>query len=156
MTLFELGALGEFVGAIGVVLTLIYLAVQIRQNTKSVQSAAEFDVLNAWNALHNLRASDGELNEILTKGWRGKELSFSERNRFNSLCYSQFNIYHAIYYQHESGVLRQELWEAFNEGLAAILEFETMKSWIDENRLGFGRSFLNYVDALIKERSHSS
>ena len=33
MTIFELGALGEFVGSIAVVVTLIYLALQIRQNT---------------------------------------------------------------------------------------------------------------------------
>ena len=38
MTIIELGALGEFVGAIAVVATLIYLAVQIRQNTRSMDA----------------------------------------------------------------------------------------------------------------------
>ena len=33
MTVIELGALGEFIGSIVVMLTLIYLAVQVRQNT---------------------------------------------------------------------------------------------------------------------------
>jgi hypothetical protein len=33
MTVMELGALGEFVGSIAVIATLIYLALQIRQNT---------------------------------------------------------------------------------------------------------------------------
>ena len=33
MSITELGALGEFVGAIAVVATLIYLAIQVRQNT---------------------------------------------------------------------------------------------------------------------------
>lgn len=33
-TIQELGAAGEFVGAIGVVVTLVYPAYQIRQNTK--------------------------------------------------------------------------------------------------------------------------
>ena len=32
-TIQDLGAAGEFVGAIGVVVTLVYLAYQIRQNT---------------------------------------------------------------------------------------------------------------------------
>jgi len=35
LTLSELGSLGEFVGAVAVVLSLVYLAVQIRQNTRS-------------------------------------------------------------------------------------------------------------------------
>ncbi len=33
MTIMELGALGELLGAIGVIITLIYLAAQIKQNT---------------------------------------------------------------------------------------------------------------------------
>ena len=37
MTIIELGALGEFVGAIGVIATLVYLAAQIRQNTRSME-----------------------------------------------------------------------------------------------------------------------
>ena len=36
MTLIELGALGEFLGALGVIVTLAYLAAQIRQNTRSM------------------------------------------------------------------------------------------------------------------------
>ena len=35
-----IGAVGETVGALAVLVTLVYLAMQIRQNTKSVQAAA--------------------------------------------------------------------------------------------------------------------
>ncbi|HVH18917.1 MAG TPA: hypothetical protein VNF72_11495 [Myxococcota bacterium] len=40
MTLQDLGSIGEIVGAIATVATLIYLAIQIRANTSAVQSAA--------------------------------------------------------------------------------------------------------------------
>ena len=47
-------AIGEIVGALAVFLTLIYLALQIRQNTKAVQaSAADASSLSA--KLRNLR-----------------------------------------------------------------------------------------------------
>ena len=39
-TLQDLGSLGEFVGAIGVVVSLVYLAQQMRQNTTSVRAAS--------------------------------------------------------------------------------------------------------------------
>ena len=35
-----IGAVGETVGALAVLVTLVYLAMQIRQNTKAVQAAA--------------------------------------------------------------------------------------------------------------------
>lgn len=34
------GAVGEILGAVAVVITLVYLAMQVRQNTKAVQAAA--------------------------------------------------------------------------------------------------------------------
>ena len=36
MNIMELGALGEFVGSVGVIATLVYLAVQIRQNSRQI------------------------------------------------------------------------------------------------------------------------
>jgi len=39
MSLEDLGNIGEFVAAVSVVVSLIYLAVQIRQNTRSVRAS---------------------------------------------------------------------------------------------------------------------
>ena len=36
MTLVELGGLGEFLGAMGVIATLAYLALQVKQNTRAM------------------------------------------------------------------------------------------------------------------------
>ena len=38
MSIMELGALGEFVGAIAVVISLIFVGLQVRQNTKMVRA----------------------------------------------------------------------------------------------------------------------
>lgn len=43
MTIAELGSVGEFVGSIVVLITLIYLAVQVRQNTRHVQAQMGHD-----------------------------------------------------------------------------------------------------------------
>jgi len=38
MSIMELGALGEFVGAFAVVFSLLYVAFQVRQNTPSINA----------------------------------------------------------------------------------------------------------------------
>ena len=43
MTISELGAIGEFLGSIAVLITLIYLAVQVRQNTRHVKAQMGHD-----------------------------------------------------------------------------------------------------------------
>ena len=71
----DLGAAGEFVGAIGVVITLVYLAYQIRQNTFQLEQStltAKAAAQNASNtALRETRASifeSGEMAEIFHAG----------------------------------------------------------------------------------------
>jgi len=43
MTIAELGSVGEFIGSIAVLITLIYLAIQVRQNTRHVQAQMGHD-----------------------------------------------------------------------------------------------------------------
>ncbi len=50
MTISELGAIGEFVGSIAVLATLIYLATQIRQNTRSMEDNKKFAMAQAFQA----------------------------------------------------------------------------------------------------------
>ena len=67
MTLTELGALGEFVGGIAVLVTLIYLVVQLRQNTTTTRSSA----YQSWIAVHdNLFYSlqDEKLSRTIVEG----------------------------------------------------------------------------------------
>ena len=42
-----IGAVGELIGAIAVVITLVYLAIQIRQNTKTVRASTYQSVAEA-------------------------------------------------------------------------------------------------------------
>jgi len=51
MTWNALAAIGEIVGAIAVVVTLLYLAQQIRQSTRAAAIAALRDTTAQWNHL---------------------------------------------------------------------------------------------------------
>ncbi|MEE8301394.1 MAG: hypothetical protein V3S24_03055 [Candidatus Tectomicrobia bacterium] len=49
MTVMELGAIGEFVGSIAVIGTLIYLALQIRQNTSQQRREETVSIQHGQN-----------------------------------------------------------------------------------------------------------
>lgn len=70
-----LGNYGEFVGAIAVVITLIYLANQINQNTKAMKSNAYRETSRMW-ADHNWDiAQDHELASIVLARCLGKPMT---------------------------------------------------------------------------------
>lgn len=73
MTIQDLGALGEFVGAIAVIITLIYLSIQTRLTRKAAEEAANFASQEALRAVPTMYAryrvltSTPELAGIMVK-----------------------------------------------------------------------------------------
>ncbi len=63
-----IAAVGEILGAVAVVATLLYLSKQIRQNARAVQVAALRDTTAQWNHWSELLASSPDLAEIVARG----------------------------------------------------------------------------------------
>ena len=70
MNLQELSQIGEFLGGLSVLLTLVYLDLQIRGNTKAVRLAGAQQTHDPMLAYRQL-AEDSELNRIFRSGTRG-------------------------------------------------------------------------------------
>jgi len=137
MTIMELGALGEFVGAIAVVVTLAYLAVQIRQNTRSMEESRRLALAQTYqmraDALQNMlvHAADSEhIGPLITKlTERGypedisalESLSPEERGRFRQWQIAQQTHWDNLFYQYQQGFLEDEYYEdSFRERVARL------------------------------------
>ena len=77
-----LGAIGELVGAVSVLLTLIYLARQIKENTKVQTISAYSSMMYGFEALHSWSGSTKELAQINLKMYSEDtpELSVAEKH----------------------------------------------------------------------------
>ena len=95
MNLNDLANLGQIIGAVAVVVSLIYVALQIRQNTNAVRSATAQTVHEHFANWYHVIAADNELSRIAASGLRDyASLSEQERTRFiaafmSFLSYSQ-------------------------------------------------------------------
>ena len=81
-----LGAIGELVGALAVVVTLIYLAVQIRQSTNQSAANMASTVLNEYNRLQEIVISDQQISETLLRMKTDQELSPLQETRLEAYC----------------------------------------------------------------------
>ena len=64
-----IGAAGEIIGATGVLISLLYLASQIRKNTHAIESSAHQGMLHQHNSLWTLLLTDENLGRI-GRAWR--------------------------------------------------------------------------------------
>ena len=86
----ELGNLGDFIGGIAVLVTIAYLAIQIRQNTDQVKIGSEIARAEAYarsvesfSDFRSLLISDSEVADIYLRGCRDMDsLSPAESLRF--------------------------------------------------------------------------
>ena len=83
MNIQDLGSVGELIAAICMVATLVYLAVQIRNNTNSTRVATLLSVNDSLTAINTALRSDGEFSDIWLRGLRDLDsLRDVERIRF--------------------------------------------------------------------------
>ena len=58
MTIQDWGSIGEILGAIATIATLIYLATQIRQNTKQLEAGASITLVENTNSANRRREDE--------------------------------------------------------------------------------------------------
>ncbi len=80
LTIQDLGALGEFLGSIAVLVTLIYLALQMRQNTMAIAAQLDATRIATSQNLYLAASTSKELQEALAEDRFG-DLSIPEARR---------------------------------------------------------------------------
>lgn len=116
------GAIAEAVGAVGVLITLVYLAVQIRHNSASVDASTEDGVTSGFNDVNNVIAADAEVARIWSSGLSDpKSLSDAETVRFFFLLSSYVNQYNRLLVLNRKGSFPDDRWHMYAQELASLL-----------------------------------
>lgn len=150
VTIQELGAIGEMVGGIAVVVSLLYLAIQIRQNTRAIRSSSFHGVTDSFNQINNLLAHDEALARIFRIGLEDLEaLSDDERIRFSFMFMSPFRVFETIYFQRTSGTVDPRLWDAEKRSMQFLLSGPGSRAWWHANPLSFTAEFRSFIEQEI-------
>ncbi len=161
MTLMELGALGEFLGSIAVLATLVYLSVQLRQNTLSIRASEKMALAQTYqmrsDALQMMMvtaADSDHIGSIITKltdaGYPEDVgaldvLTPDERGRFRQWQIAQQTHWDNMYYQYQQGFIDEEYYrDSFRERVTRLAP-----TWQALN-IGVAReSFAREIDTLL-------
>jgi len=150
MSIMELGALGEFVGSFAVVATLIYLAFQIKHNTKSVQSSNFGTWIDATNALHPLLMQSIDFHEDAANDAR--ELTSSERWSFHYGAVQAFYAWEAVFLFYKNGTVDDEYFASRMRTVQRTLRDRPgYKRWWDDWAIDlYDRRFVDYVNDMTE------
>ena len=108
------GALGQIVGAIAVVVSLVYLAIQVRQNTAAIAAQAAHDALAAVREFNQHLMVNPPMARIFRIGQEDPSaLTESELEQFVHIVFTFFKTAEAVHAQSMKGTLDAETWRAW-------------------------------------------
>ncbi len=146
MSLDDLGNIGEAIGAVAVVVSLIYLASQIRQNTRAVRAAAvDSSIGHSMDVRKSLYESEG-LARIYTAGSIDPDaLSAEDLVRFRILYHNILLSFWNIYSQTSLAGLPVETWSAQIPAVQRVLSTAGGKWFWANYRHEFEPSFRDEI-----------
>ncbi len=153
MDLTQLANLGEFIGGVAVLVTLIYLASQVRQS-------------NTWNKQQGFRDIQGRAVDWVEHVTSTKEMAHlyntgcadydgldeDDRFRFNWLQVRRWATYELVIDYHEGGSMKDEILLIIESYLRKDLSKPGIRRWwVDFGQETFASDFRQHVDRLSEE-----
>lgn len=138
--------------AVGVILSLVYLAFQIRQNTRSVRAATHHSSMRGASEIQNIFAQNEALAQIYHRGTQDYEgLTAEERIRFDGAARSIFNFYEDTFFQFQHSMIEHHLWEARRQGMMWHLGQPSITSWWKRVSRHLSEPFVAFTDQLLQQ-----
>ena len=142
------GAIGEILGAAAVVVSLVYLAIQIRIQNKESRLAATHEISVGFReSLSSFLDSD--LVDIFLKANRDID-SLSENERLRLLIGMQriYRLWEEAYHQHAAGRLDPRVWNAMVSLYSSYLSAPGFSVFWELRKQHYDAEFRAFVDDL--------
>ena len=117
-----LGAIGEISGSVAVVISLLYLAIQLRHTNRQSSSDAGFKLLAELNRINEIVFSDSDAAAVMLKLKTGEDLTPEEAVRAYSLADRMINSWYAGEISYRKGMLDEELFRDLVGDAARVIE----------------------------------
>ena len=139
----------EIVGAIAVVVSLVYVGVGIRQNTEVVQ-VANHQALVAMDMEKNASLRDQEFAAIYVLAREDYEqLSKFQRSQYESFIADTLNMWEFAYITYSNDAMDETIWTGWDGFYRTELSAEPFQKFWDGGRENFSPKFRTYVDSIL-------
>jgi hypothetical protein len=143
-----ISALAQLIAAAGVIASLFYLSVQIRQNTRSQRSVVVDSLTHSLINLLGPQASNPDQMRAfvsVTEDWHGA--TEADRLRAVSTLFIMFKVFENSWFQRRQGTLDAEQWEAWDLHIRVYYHRPGVKTWWSLRRAMFAAGFRNYLES---------
>ena len=148
MDLTQLANLGEFIGGVAVLVTLIYLALQVKQNTNTVRASTVQSLQDSASSFVTSIALDEEVTALWLRGLQGADLNTTQSARVSLLLHAAFRRYENAFLQFRLGVIDETNWKPWEKLIGANMSMAGPRQWWEQARIMYSDEFAQFVGAI--------
>tara|TARA_R110000868_G_scaffold107627_2_gene294409 strand:+ start:249 stop:800 length:552 start_codon:yes stop_codon:yes gene_type:complete len=158
MDLEQLYFIAEIIAALAVIVSIIYLGIQIRNTRIQNQKEMYLNMSKFRSELTLNLASNKELSYIVAQGLSGKtEMNANDYFRFSNFAFSYFVGYEVAFQRNKSKDIDNDIAIGLKESLNWWLSFPGVQVfWKNNLAYGFSSDFVKYINELIIDLNHTS
>ena len=148
MTWQVVATVAEVLAAIGVIASLIYLAVQVRDSAAQTRLMAVQSILSKLHSSFDRLAGDHTAADLWARGLRGmSELrTEAERVRFMATLLGFFRTYEELFQYHRLGSVDEWAWSGLEVAFRDVMAAQGFQDWWKLRRGWFSREFIVFVE----------
>ena len=138
-----IGAVGELIGGLVVVVSLFYLALQIRQNTNAIRSSTQQAFRSALQTSNGYALANADVWHRGT--FEAVPLKGEDYTRYLTIVHSALNAYEALFAEYLAGNVEEDFWQGKARQLAWVFRgLNGYRAWVEHTDL-FDSRFVDYV-----------
>ena len=150
LKLSELASIAEVIGAVAIVISLIYVGVQVNDSTRAVRSATANETYSALSSWYGQLGTSQQASQNMWKGMTAPgSLAPEELFQFIVQMHGLILEYQAAYYLSQEGTLDEELQESITNTLLGVRELPGFALYWGQRRGLFKPDFRQFVDELL-------
>jgi hypothetical protein len=145
-----LTAIGQLATVFIGVPSVIYFAIQLREQTRERRQAAVNALTVQWGDLTKALHENAEFTALFLRGVQSfHDLDAVSKLRFSAFQNRFFKNFEGMYYSRREGILNPELWEEIQRTMSDFLAYDGVRQWWETRKHWHTEVFVGVVDAMI-------
>ena len=150
MKLEKWALIAEIVGGIAIVVSLIFVGYEMRQNSRSQTQAMTQALVSSYAETLTLLTQNEQLRCIYSAGIRDfSALSGADALAFSAYWVALWRHREDMYFQYQQGALSPQTWEAFEGANREVAQYPGFQQWFAFRRRWFSEPFQEYIDSIM-------
>ncbi len=150
MPLDQLANIAEIGAAALLIVSLIYVGIQIKQNTKATEISTSHAFIDTFSETVLEICRRKEFTDIYWRGLSGlSNLQGSEVAAFGAWTISTFRTWESFYYQWQEGVFDDRLWAGYKIQFCDLFGYPGIQEFWTLRRHQFNEGFREFVEQQI-------